>query len=117
MSIQQHLVSCSKSWMLDDGTIFLCYGMRSSIYHLNEWIVPRSFFSFLGCGVLPADVRQRDTCGSITVVEIFINSIKCLWPVLLINYGGFEIITSAIRISQFPGGADGMTVKLAHSQS
>ena len=81
--IKKHLVVCHKSGIFDDGTICLCDSVRGSLYHLFQWIIPVSFFPFLGCGVFPDDVGQGDTGYPITLVEEFINSIKGLWPISL----------------------------------
>ena len=67
--IKEHLVVCDKSGMFDDGAIGLCDGMRGPLYHLFQWVIPISFFSFLGCGVLPDDVGQGDACYPITLPE------------------------------------------------
>ena len=67
--IKKHLVVCHKSEMFDDGAICLCDGMGGPFYHLFKWIIPVSFFSFLGCCVLPDDVGQGDACYTITLPE------------------------------------------------
>ena len=83
--IKNLLLICHKSGMFDDGVICLCDSVRGSLYHLFQWVIPVSFFPFLGC-VFPDGVGQnRDTGYSITLVEEFINSIKGLWSISLIG--------------------------------
>ena len=74
--VKKNLVICHKSGMFDDGAICLCNSVRGSLYHLFQWVIPVNFFPFLGCGVFPEDVGQRDIGCHITVVKEFINSIK-----------------------------------------
>ena len=93
--IKKHLIVCHKSGMFDDGTICLCDGMRGSLYHLFQWVIPVSFFSFLGCGVLPDDVDQRDAGYPITLHEKFINPIKVFGQSL-------SLIIAALGSSQLP---------------
>ena len=57
--IKKHLIICHKGGMFDDSAICLCDSVRGSLYHLFQWVIPVSFFPFLGCGVLPDDVGQR----------------------------------------------------------
>ena len=94
--IKMHLVVCHKSMMFDDGVICLCQSERGSLYHLLQWVIHVSVFVFLGCGVFPDDVGQMDTCDPIALVGEFIDSIKCLWPISLIDHGGLVIIPIAI---------------------
>ena len=83
--IKNLLLICQKSGMFDDGAICLCDSVRGSLYHLFQWVIPVSFFPFLGC-VFPDGVGQnRDTGYLITLVEEFINSIKGLWSISLIG--------------------------------
>ena len=71
--IKKHLIVFHESGMFDDGAICLCDGMRGSLYHLFQWVIPVSFFSFLWCGVLADDVGQRDAGCPIALPEEFIN--------------------------------------------
>ena len=81
--VKRHLIVSHKSGMFDDNPICLCKSVRGSLYHLFQWVIPVSFFPFLGCGVFPDDEGQRDTGYPITLVEEFINSIKGLWSISL----------------------------------
>ena len=94
--IKEHLVVCQKSGMFDDGAIGLCDRMRGPLYHLFQWVIPIRFFSFLGSVVLPDDVGQGDPCYSITLPEKFINPIKSLWPIFLIDHWHLGVMTIAI---------------------
>ena len=85
--IKKHLVVCHKSGMFDDGAICQDDGMRGSLYHLFQWVIPVSFLYFLACGVLPDDVGQRDSGCPIALPEEFINSIKRLWQSLSLIMG------------------------------
>ena len=78
--VKKHLIICHKSGMFADGAICLCNSVRGSLYHLFQRVIPVSFFPFLGCGVFPDDVGQRDTGYPITLAEEFINSIESLCP-------------------------------------
>ena len=46
--VKKHLVICHKSGMFDDGATCLCNSVRGSLYHLFQWVIPVSFFPFLG---------------------------------------------------------------------
>ena len=106
--IKGHLVIFHKGGMLDDGAICLCYGVRGTLYHLFQWVIPGSFSPFLGCGDFPDDVCQREICCPVTVAEEFINSIESLWPISLINHRGLTVIPIAIRVMQPSDSMDGL---------
>ena len=93
--IKEHLVVCHKSGMFDACTIDLCDGMRGPLYHLFRWVIPISFFSFLGCGVLPDDVGQGDACYSITLPKNSSIPSKVLGQ-------SFSLIIGALGSSQLP---------------
>ena len=82
--------------MFDDGAICLCDSVRGSLYHLFQWVIQVSFFPFLGCGVFPDDVGHKDTGCSTTLAEEFINSIKSLQPISLIDHGGLGVMPNAL---------------------
>ena len=94
--VKKHLIICHESGMFDDGAICLCNSVRGSLYHLFQWVIPGSFYPFLGCGAFPDDVGQRDTGYPITLAEEFINSIKSLWPISLFHHLCLGVIAIAI---------------------
>ena len=57
---------------------------------------PRQFLPLPWVWSLPDDVGQRDTSYHITHPEEFINSIKSLWQISLIDHGGLGVIPIAI---------------------
>ena len=84
--IKEHLVVCHKSGMFDDGAIGLCDGMRVPLNHLFQFVIPISLFCFPRSGVLPDDVGQGDAAYCRTLPEKFINTIKSLGPIFLIDH-------------------------------
>ena len=115
--VKKHLIICHKSGMFDDGAICPCDSVRGSLCHLFQSVIPVSFFPFLGCGIFPDDVGQRDTGYPITLVEEFINSIKSLWSISLINHGGLGVIPIAIWVTQLPDGVDGLDCPISRVTS
>ena len=93
--VKKHHIICHKSGMFDDGAICLCDSVRGSLYHLFQWVIPVNVIPFLGCGVFPDDVGQRDTGYPIACLEEFINSIKILCQSL-------SLIMVALGSSQLP---------------
>ena len=76
--VEEYLVVCHKTGTFDSGAIFLCNSVRGSLCHLFQWVIPVSFFPFLGCGVFPDDVCKRDTGYPTALAKEIINSIKSL---------------------------------------